>query len=457
MQNLPERYTFWPQNKINFGELEKNKKVFAEERISVDDEIVGEETEKLDISNPTFTNKSSINFLTDIKSEPIQLTPDTDSQTSDGPTGTIKAGIGNNMETSIDNIEHFFGQLAKNENTNVNPDNVLLSDLKQQKFTKNSSLEVTEPTSFSIISAKTVESTSQINNNEDSLRIENFFGQLADASNFSLVQSNAGSDATNDTAQISPSETPQIIYNGNETNETNPIIIDIQNISDDNSTLEDKTEIYLGVPRLNISNAPSDVGIIADITSEITEEYEMTANKSAQQQTMKVMDATSLNLTDHSQTDPEPGIYVRTSEKPTEKNDLQEKEEIISTIKELTEETTTFTIADHLQEAETNNTDFIDDSKDNNKVDSNEDNDDDQDGKASVSDDKLTTEPPQEITTRRLPARYVSSKTRSKPKVTTKPTPKVINHNMNLQTALIINTLSKVREVTGGCMLCVTE
>ena len=183
----------------------------------------------------------------------------------------------------------------------------------------------------------------------------------------------------------------------------------------------------------------------------------MTANKSAQQQTMKVMDASSLNLTDHSQTDPEPGIYVRTSEKPTEKNDLQEKEEIISTIKELTEETTTFTIADHLQEAETNNTDFIDDSKDNNKVDSNEDNDDDQDGKASVSDDKLTTEPPQEITTRRLPARYVSSKTRSKPKVTTKPTPKVINHNMNLQTALIINTLSKVREVTGGCMLCVTE
>merc|ERR1711874_178662 len=68
----------------------------------------------------------------------------------------------------------------------------------------------------------------------------------------------------------------------------------------------------------------------------------------------------------------------------------------------------------------------------------------DQDGKASVSDDKLTTEPPQEMTTRRLPARYVSSKTRSKPKVTTKPTPKVINHNMNLQTALIINTLSKV-------------
>ena len=114
------------------------------------------------------------------------------------------------------------------------------------------------------------------------------------------------------------------------------------------------------------------------------------------------------------------------------KSDLEEeKEEIINTIKELSEETTTFTIVDKTQE--TDSTSVAGNTNVNEET--------------EVNNDEHTTIQPEEITTRRLPSRYVNSKTRSRsrPKVTTKPPAKVINHNMNLQTALIINTLSKVR------------
>merc|ERR1719273_2031101 len=60
-------------------------------------------------------------------------------------------------------------------------------------------------------------------------------------------------------------------------------------------------------------------------------------------------------------------------------------------------------------------------------------------------DDKNTSENSEETTTmnRRLPEFYPGIQ-RKKTTVPTSTKPQVINHNMNLQTALIINTLSKV-------------
>ena len=186
--------------------------------------------------------------------------------------------------------------------------------------------------------------------------------------------------------------------------------------------MDNKTEINLGVTKQNISKTPeSDITIIVDTKDEI-------ANKSDRHHTVEIIDDLSLNLTDHNQASPDSEIYMGKLEKPEEKSDLEEeKEEIISTIKELSEETTTFTIVDKTEETDTGagNTDVSQETENNNN--------------------EPTTSRPEETTTRRLPSRYVNSKTRSRPKVTTKAPAKVINHNMNLQTALIINTLSKVR------------
>ena len=421
VESLPERYTFWPENKINVGELEKSKKVYAEERISVDEETVKEEGQGIEIpaiSLISSRNKSSKIVAADIKSEPIQLTPlmETPPQETDEDKGA-----------SIDNIENFFGQLSKNDKSSLNPE-----------------LEEEDSESVTITSLPPATSTPQSQTTtEKSLNIEHFFGQLADATSFSLIPDKEEASAVQSQNE---SVTPDTVTSNteNEATRINPIIIDMKNISDDDPSLGDNTEIYLGATNQNTTNAGTGIEIIADKNDEQREEYRISSNKSEHQTVESSGNVTSLNLTDQDQQDPEHEIYVRTPEKPREKNDLEEKEEIISTINELTEETTTFTIVDNLQEADTNHT-FIDrDTEDNNAMDINGYNADDQDN-GPVSDDNLTTETPQEMTTRRLPARYVSSKTRSKPKVTTRP-PKVINHNMNLQTALIINTLSKVIE-----------
>ena len=423
MESLPERYTFWPENKINFGELEKSKKVYAEERISVDEETVEEEGKGIEIpaiSLISSRNKSSKTVAADIKSEPIQLTPLME---------TVPEEPDEDKGASIDNIENFFGQLAKNEKLSLDP------ELKEED--SESATIATLPPATSTPQSQTT--------TEKSLNIENFFGQLADATSFSLLPDKEEASAVH---SQNDSVTPDTVTSNTENQATriNPIIIDMKNISDDDPSLGDNAEIYLGATNQNTTNAGNGIEIIADKNDDLMEEYGIISNTSEQHQTVESGgNVTSLNLTDQNQQDPEPEIYVRTPEKPREKNDLEEKEEIISTINELTEETTTFTIVDNLQEADTNQT-FIDrDTEDNNAMDINGYNADDQDDNVPVSDDNLTTETPQEMTTRRLPARYVSSKTKSKPKVTTRP-PKVINHNMNLQTALIINTLSKVIE-----------
>ena len=72
VESSPERFTFWPQNKINYGDLEKNKIVYAEERISIDDgENVEEinETESSDeiqaattISHPPLLHPSALMY-----------------------------------------------------------------------------------------------------------------------------------------------------------------------------------------------------------------------------------------------------------------------------------------------------------------------------------------------------------------------------------------------------------
>ena len=354
--------------------------------------------------------------IPDIKSEPIQLTPTLS-------TSRLDSQEANDSRTSsIDNIEKFFGQLAKKKNGKEKPD--LFSNLKLKHQDSISTLLSTETTTSasSMITMITTESVPE--------NIENFFGQLADASG-SNKEKSSGSNSTNDIGIskhfVSNTKTPPDNDN-NRTATIPPIIVDIKTESndDDDHGMDNKTEINLGVTKQNISKTPeSDITIIVDTEDEI-------ANKSYKHQTLEVIDDLSLNLTDHNQASPESEIYVGKLEKPEEKSDLEEeKEEIINTIKELSEETTTFTIVDKTQE--TDSTSVAGNTNVNEET--------------EVNNDEHTTIQPEEITTRRLPSRYVNSKTRSRsrPKVTTKPPAKVINHNMNLQTALIINTLSKVR------------
>ena len=103
---------------------------------------------------------------------------------------------------------------------------------------------------------------------------------------------------------------------------------------------------------------------------------------------------------------------------------LAEKEEIITTIEDLVEETTLYTITNDSTVSTNKDVETVTD---------------------DVKDINLTTT--EEPKTKRLPSRYRSNRTRTKPPEKLSPTsasPNVINHNMNLQTALIINTLSKV-------------
>ena len=106
-----------------------------------------------------------------------------------------------------------------------------------------------------------------------------------------------------------------------------------------------------------------------------------------------------------------------------------EKEAILNTIKDFVEETTIYTLSDEqmtMKNFEIEETDL--------KLSLPED----------INEEDITTVFPEEelTTTRRLPERYM--RTRTRPPMTTPAPPKIINHNMNLQTALIINTLSKV-------------
>lgn len=144
-----------------------------------------------------------------------------------------------------------------------------------------------------------------------------------------------------------------------------------------------------------------------------------------------IIETSSLNI--ETDTIPSPGAQndVKFAENNNTALNLEE-EEIRTTIQDLVEETTVFTITNDstpvpvvsvttmtpISEAET----F-----------------------ASSTIGSVTT-----TMTRRLPARYRNTRTRtpSRARPSTSPAstrpPSVINHNMNLQTALIINTLSKV-------------
>ena len=107
-----------------------------------------------------------------------------------------------------------------------------------------------------------------------------------------------------------------------------------------------------------------------------------------------------------------------------------DKEVILSTIKEFVEETTMYTLSGEQMPIK------IDEMEEIPRIDLNtfEDN---------MKEEITTVFPEEELTTtRRLPEKYM--RTRARPTMTTRAPPAIINHNMNLQTALIINTLSKV-------------
>ena len=107
-----------------------------------------------------------------------------------------------------------------------------------------------------------------------------------------------------------------------------------------------------------------------------------------------------------------------------------EKEVILSTIKEFVEETTMYRLSDDQMPIK------IDEMEEKPEmvVNTLEDN---------IEEEITTVFPGEELTTtRRLPEKYM--RTRARPTMTTRAPPTIINHNMNLQTALIINTLSKV-------------
>ena len=107
-----------------------------------------------------------------------------------------------------------------------------------------------------------------------------------------------------------------------------------------------------------------------------------------------------------------------------------EKEVILSTINEFVDETTMYTLSDEQMPIK------IDEIEEKPDIEVNT-------FKENIEDEITTVFPEEELTTtRRLPEKYI--RTRARPKTTTRAPPTIINHNMNLQTALIINTLSKV-------------
>jgi len=222
------------------------------------------------------------------------------------------------------------------------------------------------------------------------------------------------------------------VKNNNHTSETLtfqiPTTLDNQNLGSNDG--ENITEVFLGTKDLQL-NAPN-------LTVDKHEKYvhnntnNNAINHDVHQDDIEletISESMSLNATSNTTISQS---YLNTMVNLTKIEDL-EKEEIFNTIQNLVEETTMYTLSD-----DPTVTVKMDEIVDNNDIET--------DTTEDSTDQEATTRfSIEEFTTRRLPEKLPEyMRTRSRPTITTRPPPKIINHNMNLQTALIINTLSKV-------------
>ena len=431
LRENPRRYMFWPEdtsNKpdINVKTIENNvqaKVDIAEDRIWTEDldEVVGDSNENVFIV-PKVSEKS---VLGEIKAEPIILTTTTDNDFDENllkiQDSFVTHYVSNDKEASSPEnndsplkIESFFNQLS-NKNSVINDfSNHFSNEGSSQEFllsastkpftttsssttestlvtapptttttttttattttaTSTTTTSLTTTTSTTTTTIKTTTTDKSSTTTKIDLGIESFFGQLQEASSSALK------------GEISlPSE---------------------------DKVSSDQDEVFLGT-----SN--HDATLNQDVDNSLLSRDEN------QHHQAEIIETLSLNntgtiLTPGSQND------VKFAENNNTAVNLEE-EEIRTTIEDLVEETTVFTI--------TNDSTTVPEAR-----------------VTSMTPEAVTPSTTRSVTTkvtRRLPSRYMNTRTRSPPKArpptaSTSP-PSVINHNMNLQTALIINTLSKV-------------
>ena len=426
LRENPRRYIFWPEdtsNKpyINDKTIENNvqeKVDIAEDRIWTGDseKLVGDLTENVFLF-PEVENKS---ILGEIKAEPITLTTTFDEEfdndyvtDDDRMTDDDKEALPAINDPPM-KIESFFDQLSnknsvikgfnsqfsnegsfrvKLSNTSTTTSTTTSSTTTRATSTTTTRTTTTTTTTTTItstpityiststttkITPTTTATTTSDTTTKTEFGIEGFFGQLQEASS-SALKSDESSD----------------------------------------KVLKDQEEVFLGT---RIHNET----LIHVVNNSLL------SRDQNQHHQAGIIETSSLNITD---TNLAPGSQndVKFAENNNTVVNLEE-EEIRTTIQDLVEETTVFTITNDstpvpvvsvttmtpmvISEAETFTSSTV----------------------GSVT----------RTVTRRLPSRYRNTRTRTPSKTRPSPSPastrppSVINHNMNLQTALIINTLSKV-------------
>ena len=498
----PRRYIFWPggdtsgvaepylniQNIEDRGDGDRGQDV-AEDRILLEDESdeditqgPGEEQVIL------LSNKEQKEFI-EIKEEPILLTPDFKLATiahveeNDDDVGHHDDGENSQIvvtdarpsghEMLLDKvineppmkIETFFGQLASKtliDDRKSTQENISMKVIPigtttiatirtttQPSSTTTSSTTTTTKTTTTVSTTITTTTTTS-STTEEALRIESFFDRLKNAKSTTTPPVPKSPPTTTTTTKealgierfFGRLQNASNLALKSEKAETAVDMTD--DGAEDNINLHnggELEEVYLGTGAEKPDDASAGV-LNGTILSRDPNLHQQAA----------VIETSSLNSAEENVTSSQIQNYVGTAEKQNNAAtdtaesapDLGEKEEIITTIQNLVEETTVFTI--------TNKTRTVPDE---------DNNDSDEDTTTTTvsqdntnEEDILTTAAPldkEPVTVpRRLPSRYKNTRTRvpgtrpPPPPPPPPPTPTVINHNMNLQTALIINTLSKV-------------
>ena len=429
LRENPRRYMFWPEdtsNKpyINAKTIENNvqaKVDIAEDRIWPDDlkEAVGDLKENVVIV-PKTENKP---IMGEIKAEPINLTSNfedfynKDSEKISANVSVTDDGS-NDKEAAINDspfkIESFFDQLS-NKNSVINDFNTQFSN--EGSFRAQLSNTPTTTTSTTTSSTTTrITSTTTTTTTTTKPTTMTIFTSISTSSTSTTIRTKTTTTTENTSDTTAKRESGIESFFGQlQEASSSALKSDVSLSSNENVSL-DQEEVFLG-------------------TRDHNETINHVVNSSLLSRDQNQHHGAEINETSNlSNTDTihaSGSQYVKFAKNNNTAVNLEE-EEIRTTIQSLVEETTVFTITNDstpvpvasvttmtpvaFSEAET---------------------------VASSTIGSVTT-----TMTRRLPSRYMNTRTRTPSRARPSPAstspPSVINHNMNLQTALIINTLSKV-------------
>ena len=337
---------------------EKPSLIISENKLSVAEDriLTDDDDDASEAETIVYVPKQNATSFVEILEEPIQLTPD----------------FSEDDNSPVSSIEDFFGQLS-NDKESTHSISTTTKSTTKLPTTSTSATEATTTLSTSTKTTATTATTSSTTTSTSaSFGIKSFFDKL---SQVSISSTSSGLATSTKPSFIKPSK-----------------IDTLQELRVSKGT--NKSENKLPPPE-----------------NESNEKQNKTVGK-------VVQDKSEDNNDDKADTDEHHNLLG--THKAKNDSVLEEKEEIITTIEDLVEETTLFTIT---------NDSVLD--KDTEIV---------TDEVEIANTTTTTTEQPS--TTRRLPFRTRTRRPQKRPKPTEDSN--VINHNMNLQTALIINTLSKV-------------